>query len=150
MTLEAAGDRGRALEAYEQLLAASPTNVVALNNLAYALTSEPADLERAQVLARQAYELSRGEPTVADTYGWVLHLRGEHGQAVRVLREVVSRQPDLAEGHVHLALALLAQGVEGEARQHWEKALSLDAALAARDEAEPLARAFGSGGEPNP
>ena len=64
-----AGPAGKAQAMFEKALASAPTNVIALNNLAwlYAQKEDP----RARGLAEQAYTLSPG-PRTADTLGWIV------------------------------------------------------------------------------
>ena len=63
-----------AVEQYERILTIDPDHVQALNNLAYVYHAA-AD-ERSLALAERAFELAPEDPTVADTYGWILTERG--------------------------------------------------------------------------
>jgi tetratricopeptide (TPR) repeat protein len=78
---------------YEQVVTAQPNNVVALNNLAWLLREQ--DNSRASELATEA-------PDVLDTYGWVLHLGGNHEQAKAVIEKALSLAPDNPEIQTHL------------------------------------------------
>ncbi len=140
--LDSVKEREEALRTYRALLALRPNDLVASNNLAYALAEDPAHQAEALTLARRAHEQARGEPTVADTYGWVLYQSGDVLQAVRVLQEAVRRGPTLAEARLHLALAHLKAGQTAAADAAWKEALRLDASLAARPAAAPLLQAF--------
>jgi uncharacterized protein (TIGR03790 family) len=142
--LDPVKERDEAIRVYRAVLAARPNDVVASNNLAYALASDPAHHAEALTLARRAYERARGEPTIADTYGWVLYQSGDTLQATRVLQEAVRRGPTLGDTRLHLALALLKSGSTAEAGAAWAEALRLDAGLATRPEAAPLVAAFPS------
>lgn len=143
--LDPVKDRAEAERVYRAVLAVRPDDIIASNNLAYVLAEDPAHRDEALTLARRAYERARGEPTVADTYGWVLFQTGDTSQAIRVLQEAVRRGPTLADARMHLAVALLKAGQTPEAGTEWAAALRLDAALASRPEAAPLVTAF-----PNP
>lgn len=140
-TLEAGGD-GQAADAYRAVLAVAPDDVVALNNLAYMLIEQPGGATEALSLARRAYEVTKGAPLVADTFGWVLFRAGDTAQAVRVLRDAVGRQPALAELRVHLARALLAEGDLPAAKAQWDRALELDPAARKHAHAGPLGETF--------
>lgn len=142
LLLDSSKERDEAVKVYRAVLAVRPDDIVASNNLAFVLADDPAHREEALGLARRAYERTRGEPTVADTYGWVLFQSGDIVQAVRVLQEAIRRGPNLAEAHLHLALAQLKGGQSTEARATWANALGLDASLSQRPEAEPLVAAF--------
>jgi uncharacterized protein (TIGR03790 family) len=140
--LDSVKERDEALRTYRALLAVRPNDLVASNNLAYALAEDPAQHAEALALARRAHEQARGEPTVADTYGWVLYQTGDVLQAVRVLQEAVRRGPALAEARLHLALAHLKGGQTAEAEAAWKETIRLDPSLAARPAAAPLRQAF--------
>ncbi len=141
-TLEAAGQQERAVEAYRAVLAQAPNDLVALNNLAYILVETPDGTAEALALARRAFDVSRGAPVVADTYGWVLLRSGDVAQATRVLRDAVARQPRMAELRIHLARALLASGEVAEARTQWEEAVKLSADAPGHQHAGPLVETF--------
>lgn len=143
LLIDSSKDRDQAIQIYRALLSARPGDLVASNNLAYALAGDPTHHDEALELARRAYEQTRGEPTVADTYGWVLYQIGDTLQATRVLQEAVRRGPALAELRLHLALALLKGGRTADAGAAWTEARRLDASLADHAEAAPLRGAFG-------
>ncbi|MGO1501015.1 MAG: tetratricopeptide repeat protein [Marinobacter sp.] len=88
---------------YEQVLAQQPNNVAALNNLAWMLREQSPD--RAMELAKQASELAPNSPAVLDTYGWILHLNGQHQQAVDSIEKALALAPDNAEIAEHLEKA---------------------------------------------
>ncbi|MCK0164000.1 tetratricopeptide repeat protein [Marinobacter sp. S6332] len=85
---------------YEQVLAKQPDNVTALNNLAWTLRKD--NSERALELAKHASELAPNSPAVLDTYGWVLHLAGNHAEAKAVIEKALSLAPESAEIEEHL------------------------------------------------
>ncbi|HTV03474.1 MAG TPA: TIGR03790 family protein [Luteitalea sp.] len=143
LTLDPDKEHDEAIAAYRALLAERPGDTIAANNLAYALAKDPARREEALTLARRAYESSRAEPTVADTYGWILHLSGDFTQAERVLADAVARAPELVEARLHLALTYLQQGNLAQARVHWQEGLRRQSSLSDRTEATPLVEAFG-------
>ena len=110
--LDADGNAAAAVTEYETILARSPKNVVALNNLAvlYQKQRNP----RAEELARAAYDGAPDNPMVADTYGWLLAERGELGQAVGILRKAAAHPAATAEIQYHLASALARKGERDE------------------------------------
>lgn len=123
---EQAGNHDAAIARYREVLDANGNNVIALNNLAFALAvheSAPAD---ALPLAERAYTLSRGDATVADTVAWVHHLLGNRQQAARYMGEALRGAGENGEVRLHAAAILAAAGdVEG-ARRELAKALELD------------------------
>ena len=141
-TLDSAQQKQPAIDAYRAVLAVAPDDVIALNNLAYRLVDEPNGTQEALTLARRAYELTRGAGMVADTFGWVLFRTGDASQAERVLRDAVAKQPGLAELRVHLARVLLVRGQLVEAREQWERAISIAPAMRDHAHAAPLVETF--------
>ena len=75
------GDFAKARDSYEKALALDPNFIPALNNLAYIYSEKLSNLDRAADLARKAHDLNPGEPSVIDTYGWVLYRQGKYQEA---------------------------------------------------------------------
>lgn len=129
---ERARDYKAAMGRYRQVLEVDRNNVIALNNLAYALAVHEKQPGDALPMAERAYTLSRGNATVADTLAWVYHLLGDKRQAGRYIGEAVrgaGRNPDV---RLHAAAILLAAGGIEEARQQFKLALELDPKLEER------------------
>ena len=132
---EAEGDREAAIALYEQLYAEDPGAPVIANNLASLLAtarSDPASLERAFGIARRL----RGSevPPFQDTYGWILHLRGDSAQGLDYLVPAAEAMPGNAQVQFHRAEAEFAL-------QRWDAAAaSFDRALAAAAAGSPAAR----------
>ncbi|MCL4810904.1 MAG: TIGR03790 family protein, partial [Vicinamibacteraceae bacterium] len=126
------GEHELAIARYEAALAQQPRDVVALNNLAYALAvhrGKPAD---ALPLAQRAYALAGQSALVADTLGWVHYLLGNTRDAFSYLRQAVSGLPRNGEVRFHWAAVLAAAGDRQAARRELEAALKLDSTLAER------------------
>jgi Flp pilus assembly protein TadD len=137
-SFEAAKDYDRAIERYRKVLALAPNDPIALNNLAYALSvrrGRPAD---ALAYAERAYALARGNPTVADTLGWVQHLLGKDREAAALLSAAAKGLPDNAEVRLHAAVVYAALGMLEPAARELTEALRLDPALATSDEAKAV------------
>ncbi len=133
---EAAGDRDGALALYEDLYARDPGSAVLANNLASLLTAaddDPARLERAWAVARRLRDAP--VPQFQDTYGWILHLRGEAAEALDYLVPAAEALPDNAEVQFHRGEAELALGRRDEARASFERA------VAAAEAGSPLPQA---------
>ena len=134
---EAAGDREGAIALYEALYARDPGAPVVANNLASLIATsrrDPASLERAFDIARRL----RGSdlPPFQDTYGWLLHLRGDPGQALDYLGPAAEALPGNAEVQFHRAEAEFALGRLAEARASYDRALAAAAAGSPLAEAE--------------
>ena len=84
-------DMKGAKEAYETALKIDPSNVKALNNLAW-LYQQAGD-PRARRLAERAYLLAPDLPQTADTLAWILVQKGEPGVALGLLRKASAATP---------------------------------------------------------
>ena len=125
------------MERYQRVLVATPNSPTALNNLAYILARK-GQARDALPLAERAYTLSKKDPRVADTLGWIQHLLGSHGTATTLLKEAAAGVPDNAEVRFHLAAALGAAGDLKAARNELDAALRINPKLAERADVAAL------------
>ena len=131
--LERRADIDGAVAIYEALYARDSTSVIIANNLASLLSTwrdDPESLERAYAIGRRL----RGTevPALADTYGWILHRRGEHAEAASYLEAAAAGLPEDALVQYHLGAAYLALDRKAEALVQFEKAVSLAGAIDTR------------------
>ncbi|MEM1211373.1 MAG: tetratricopeptide repeat protein [Planctomycetota bacterium] len=106
-----------AVDAFTKLLAQNPDDIAAKNNLAMALMQKGKDLERAEVLAREALEAMPGQPAVLDTIARVLAAQDRPAEALPYLEDAVRRQPGVADWQLFRAELLLDLGRQDEARE---------------------------------
>ena len=135
---EQAGDHASASARYRRVLALAPDNAIALNNLAYHLATRDGELSEALDFATRAYQVSRGDPTIADTLGWVHYLLGNDAEAATLLLEAVDGAGDNAEIRFHAAAIQARAGSLDAAAKELATALELDASLADRDDVREL------------
>lgn len=134
--LEIAG--GRLLDAQarlEGLLAVSPEDALALNNLAW-VYAERGDT-RARGVAQRAY-LRSPSPNAADTLGWIMVKDGDAKAAVALLRQSSEKRPGQPGVQYHLAVALRDAGQAEEARTLLEPLVRGAQAFAEKDDARKL------------
>lgn len=126
----------QAVQQFKAVIAQDPNDVVALNDLAWALNQigDPA----AVGYAGRAYRLAPGVPSVDDTLGWVLVHNGEAAAAVDHLREAVKLDPGNLDVQYHLAYALAKAGHPAEARQILAKILAHGQPFASQSAARQL------------
>ena len=74
------------------------------------LQVDPEQWKPALEAAKKAAELSPDDPWAKILAGRILKQAGQYEAAIRVLREVVSSEPDLAQAHFWLGSTLLAMG----------------------------------------
>ncbi len=122
---------------YQRVIARQPTNVGALNNLAWALSQlkDPAALTYAEKAAALA---PRAAPVI-DTLGTVLSAAGQHARAIETMRQAVALAPKSNQFRLHLAEALAAGGDKAGAKKEVETVLKDVAPGPLADEAKALA-----------
>lgn len=109
------GRDAEAIAQLEQVVAARPTDGVALNNLAW-LYARNGD-ERALPTAEKAYAVAPREAAIADTYGWILVQAGRTAEGLKLLEEAAATAPADAGVLYHLAYALAEAGQTQRAMQ---------------------------------
>jgi tetratricopeptide (TPR) repeat protein len=140
--LSRAGQSAEARDAYRAALARDPDNIAALNNLAWTLGKDGANLDEALALAERAYERAPRVHMVADTLGWLAFHRGDLERAATLLRQAVAADPDRPTYRYHLGLVLAKQGRTAEAARELRRALAtpeFPEAAAARKALDALA-----------
>jgi tetratricopeptide (TPR) repeat protein len=116
------GDQAAYEDDLRKVIELDPKNDSALNNLAYALVSQPDRLTEARGLIIQAMRYAPDNANYLDTRGWIEYGLGNFTDA-----ELYLRQAAMGSGNdtiqEHLAKALLRNGdIEG-AREHWRLAV---------------------------
>ena len=76
--------------------------------------------------------------TILDTLGWIEHLRGNNGEAAKLLRRASQLAANRAEVRLHAAIVLADSGAAAEARGHLDAAIALDPSLETRDDVKQL------------
>ena len=104
------GRSREAREEYQIVIQLQPENAAALNNLAYLDAEEGVDLDQALAHAQRAQQRMPDNPNVQDTLALVYIRKNLTDDGIRILRDLVSRNPDNATFHLHLALALYQKG----------------------------------------
>ena len=66
---------------YENSLAANPKNIMVMNNYAYYLSLEKAELKKAERMSAKTVELEPKNSTYLDTYAWILYQEGNYSLA---------------------------------------------------------------------
>jgi tetratricopeptide (TPR) repeat protein len=108
---------------YENVIQVEPDNATALNNLAYLEAEEGVDLDRALAHAQRAQQKLPDDPNVQDTLALVYIRKNLTMEGLRMLRDLVNRQPGSASFRLHLALALYQKGDRTSARRELQAAL---------------------------
>jgi tetratricopeptide (TPR) repeat protein len=123
---------------YEKLAVVNnwPSKAFVFNNLAY--ISINSDLENAEMYAKKALDLNDSSASIIDTYGWVLSLRGNYDESLKMLRKAFSMNSNAPSIHYHLGYTLNKLGRIEEAKQELMKATSSTDTFIERDDAISL------------
>lgn len=122
---EQTGNTEGAIEQYRVVLARQPGFDVAANNLASLLTDNDPTPEELDEAFRAAKRLRGAElPQFKDTYGWILHLRGDSEAALPVLEEAAEGLPEHPVVQYHLGVVLAELGESARARAALERAIA--------------------------
>jgi putative PEP-CTERM system TPR-repeat lipoprotein len=131
-----ANQDNNAIREYKKVLDAAPGNAAALNNLAwlYFIHGDPRAIE----MAENAYQSTPDDPSIQDTYGWILVQQGQLDEGSRLLKQALDQLPGNQEIRYHVAEALLRSGNQEEGVLILEKLLDEEKPFAGRVQAERL------------
>lgn len=119
---EALGKYDKARDSYAEGLRRDPLDPDIMNGYVYACLHLGAPSATILLpLARKAYSVTDGDPSVGDTLGWALAESGQAGEALQVLADAMKRMPDEPTPAFHYALACSRTNKPGEARATLEK-----------------------------
>jgi Flp pilus assembly protein TadD len=119
---DTSGRNPEARKTYEEVLKIQPDNPVALNNLAYAIADEGADLDQALNYAQRAQQKLPQNQDVIDTLGLIYIRKNLNDDGVRLLKDLVARNPERSAYHLHLAMGYYQQGNRSAARKELDAA----------------------------
>lgn len=124
--LEQDGDIDGAIQIYEDLYALNSGAQVIANNLASLLSTHRDDaesLERAWIVARRFSDTTFAP--VQDTYGWILHRRGQSAEALPYLESAATALSDDPLVQYHLGQAYVALDRPDDALAQFQRAVEL-------------------------
>jgi len=121
------GNHAAEIESYRAILSLEPSNLIALNNLAYGLAANSPD--EALKFAQQAAEKAPDEPGIQDTLGWIYYRKGLYSVAVRYLKTSVEKGPN-PRRQFHLGMSYLKMGDQAAGQKLVREALQKDPNLA--------------------
>jgi tetratricopeptide (TPR) repeat protein len=118
--------KAKAYEYYDKALEYNEQNIAVLNNYAYHLALDKADLDKAERMAATAVQMQPNNSTYIDTYAWVFFQKGNYSLAKFYIESAIAKagQPggELLE---HYGDILLQIGNREKALSEWNKALVL-------------------------
>jgi cellulose synthase operon protein C len=126
---DALGDSTAALALLEPALKANPEHLGALNLAGYLLARRNERLADAERYLARARDLQPGDPSVLDSWGWLLVQQGRSREAVRALDRAARFAPREPEIRLHLAAAWAADGAPRHAGEILDRAVAQDPGL---------------------
>jgi tetratricopeptide (TPR) repeat protein len=117
-----------AIMQFRKALEVDNANLVALNNLAFLLARDPAQLGEALKYAQKAKEIAPQDSHVLDTLGWVYFRKGLYDMAARELESALAGEAR-ASVKFHLGITYLKMG-NAKGRELMKAALQADPKLA--------------------
>ncbi len=93
MVEEASKNYPGAIDQYKKAIDAESTNALAMNNLAYLLSSDSAQLDAALAYAQKAKELAPEDSRVLDTLVWIYYRKHLYPLAARELELALAKAP---------------------------------------------------------
>ncbi len=123
ITLDVSGQKEAAARAYRDALEIDPNNRVLLNNMAFLLSEQGGNLDKALAYAKHARELAPNSDAVADTLGWVSLKKNLTDEAISLFREAVQKDPARSTFRYHLAVGLEQKGDHAGALEELQAAL---------------------------
>lgn len=125
-------DDAKAEPLYQQVVKLAPTNVIALNNLAWIYLDQHDP--RAAPLARRAFDLAR-DGTTADTLGWLMVSDGDAAKGLPFLETAARVLPGNMSVQYHLAVALADTGARAKARALLARVVASPQTFTGKDDA---------------
>ncbi len=116
---------------YQEIIAIAPSNVIALNNLAWS-AGELGDA-RAIDYAERALKLAPTSASVLDTLGVLLIKRGDAKKGITYIEQARAAEPGRADIQLSYAKALIALGQKDAARKELEALSQRQDAFAGKD-----------------
>lgn len=134
--LSVARDLRQAVRQFSLAVKQNADDVVALNNLAWAMSKihDPG----AQAVAQRAYQLAPDSPQIDDTLGWILVRKGQAARALGYLEQANRLAPQDPQLRYHYAYALAKTGRFVQARKILVKILASPQPFAGRPAAQRL------------
>jgi tetratricopeptide (TPR) repeat protein len=110
-----------------EVLALSPENPFALNNLGYFLLERNEKLSEALDLIKKAVEISPSNPSFLDSLGWAYFKLKKWDEAEKYLKSAIRFDTSSATIFEHLGDVYEKQGNKDMAKDNWRRALKITA-----------------------
>lgn len=117
------GEYKKSSNMFEHLLVESPKNALVLNNYAYFLSEQGAQLEKALELSRRSLDIEPQNASYLDTYGWILFKMSRYAEAENYIKKAIEGSGmQSAEVLEHYGDVLYRLNRKDEALKYWKLA----------------------------
>jgi len=109
---------------YERSLEANQKNIMVMNNYAYYLSLEKAELKKAEKMSAKTVELEPKNSTYLDTYAWILYQQGSYSLAKFYIERAVdnlNKEEDPGVVLEHYGDILWMNNNDEKAMEMWQK-----------------------------
>lgn len=110
---------------YKKILAISPHNPHALNNLGFLYAEYGVNTKQAQELCQKAVDINPDSPGFRDSLGWAAFKNRDYEKSEEELKKSLSIKKNVYEPHYHLGTLYYATGRLEEAANHYEQAIAI-------------------------
>jgi tetratricopeptide (TPR) repeat protein len=142
LSLESAGRKSDAKQAYEEALKLDPNNGVAMNNLAFLMADNGGDLDLALKYAQRAKQMMPTVPEVSDTLGMIYLRKNLSDDAIDIFQGLVIKN-DRATFRYHLGMAFSQKGDKPRALEQLHRALQENPSREEKEQIEQLMNRLG-------
>lgn len=105
---------------YRQIIQQTPDDAMIYNNFAYMFIERGIRLDEARELVEYADTLQPNDPYILDSRGWLEFQENNIEQAIILLRQAYTLDPDILENGIHLGEALWVFGSKAQAYLIWK------------------------------
>ena len=110
---------------YKKILAISPHNPHALNNLGFLYAEYGVNTKQAQELCQQAVDINPENPGFRDSLGWASFKNRDYAKAEEELKKSLSIRKNVYDPHYHLGTVYYATDQHEKAAEYYEQAIAI-------------------------
>ncbi|EKD81758.1 MAG: hypothetical protein ACD_39C01655G0003, partial [uncultured bacterium] len=110
---------------YKKILAISPHNPHALNNLGFLYAEYGVNTKQAQELCQRAVDITPENPGFRDSLGWAAFKNRDYVKAEEELKKSLSIKKNVYDPHYHLGTVYYATGQLEKAAEYYEQAIAI-------------------------
>ena len=110
---------------YKKILAISPHNPHALNNLGFLYAEYGVNTKQAQEFCQRAVDINPENPGFRDSLGWAAFKNRDYAKAEEELKKSLSIRKNVYDPHYHLGTVYYATGQHEKAAEYYEQAIAI-------------------------